>query len=58
MLASRAATDARDARAERRKLDDRAREARNDEILMAAGIYPGDPSLYPPAAPPAADPQD
>jgi hypothetical protein len=39
-----------------------AREARNDEELMAAGVHPGDPSLYPerledlfaPAAPSAA----
>lgn len=45
--ASRAASDARTQRAERRKLDDRAREARADEMLMAAGIYPGHPSLYP-----------
>jgi len=58
MRASRSATDARAERAERRKLDDCAREARNDEILMAAGIHPGHPSLYPPAEPPAADPQD
>lgn len=51
--ASRAATSTRARRAERRKLDDRAREARTDDILMAAGIYPGDPSLYPGAEPPA-----
>jgi hypothetical protein len=34
--------------------DDRRREARIDEELMAAGVYPGDPSLYP-TAPPASD---
>jgi len=28
---------------------DRGREARIDEELMAAGVYPGDPSLYPKA---------
>jgi hypothetical protein len=36
----------REQRAERRRMDDRAREARTDDILMAAGIYPGHPSLY------------
>lgn len=46
LAASRQASNTRARRAERRKLDDRAREARADEILMAAGIYPGDPSLY------------
>lgn len=46
LAASREASNARTRRAERRKLDDRAREARADELLMAAGIYPGDPSLY------------
>jgi hypothetical protein len=54
--ASRVASDARARRAERRHLDDRAREARADEMLMAAGIYPGDPSLYPTAEPPTTDP--
>jgi hypothetical protein len=51
--ASRRAASARQRRAERRHQDDRAREARTDDILMAAGIYPGDPSLYasPEAAP-------
>ena len=52
---ARAASDARTQRAERRKLDDRAREARADEILMAAGIRPGDPSLYAAPEPPAVD---
>ncbi len=54
LAASRESTNARTRRAERRKLDDRAREARADEILMAAGIHPGDPSLYasPEPAPP------
>jgi hypothetical protein len=51
--ASRRATSARERRAERRHQDDRAREARTDDILMAAGIYPGDPSLYAPTEPPA-----
>jgi hypothetical protein len=44
--ATRAESTRRARRAERRRLDDRAREARADEILMAAGIHPGDPSLY------------
>jgi hypothetical protein len=48
LMAARRDSDARTRRAERRKLDDRAREARADEILMAAGIRPGDPSLYAP----------
>lgn len=44
--AARAAATQREQRAERRRLDDRAREARADEILMRAGIHPGHPSLY------------
>ncbi len=44
--AGRAGADRRARRAERRRLDDRAREARADEILMSAGIHPGHPSLY------------
>lgn len=44
--AARAESERRNRRAERRRLDDRAREARADEILMSAGIYPGHPSLY------------
>ena len=57
LAASRESANARAHRAERRKLDDRAREARADEILMAAGIHPGDPSLYatPDPSPPETD---
>jgi hypothetical protein len=44
--ATRAAADRRARRADRRRLDDREREARADEILMSAGIHPGHPSLY------------
>ena len=44
--AARAESTRRNRRAERRRLDDRAREARADEILMSAGIHPGHPSLY------------
>jgi hypothetical protein len=29
------------------RLDGRGREARNDRLLAAAGVLPGDPSLYP-----------
>jgi hypothetical protein len=54
--ASRSAASARTQRAERRKLDDRAREARADEMLMAAGILPGDPSLYAATEPAAPSP--
>jgi hypothetical protein len=46
LAAGQDATTRRDRRAERRRQDDRAREARTDEILMAAGIHPGHPSLY------------
>ncbi len=45
--ASRAASDARARRAERRHLDDRAREARADEMLMAAGILSRRPEPVP-----------
>jgi hypothetical protein len=56
--ASRRAASARERRAERRHQDDRAREARTDDILMAAGILPGDPSLYAsPEPPPAEEPR-
>jgi hypothetical protein len=48
LVSARNESNARTQRAERRRLDDRAREARADEILMAAGIHPGDPSLYAP----------
>jgi hypothetical protein len=51
--ASRRAASARERRAERRHQDDRAREARTDDVLMAAGIFPGDPSLYANPEPPA-----
>jgi hypothetical protein len=51
--ASRRAASARERRAERRHQDDRAREARTDDVLMAAGIFPGDPSLYATPEPPA-----
>jgi hypothetical protein len=44
--AARVAATRREKRAQRRRLDDRAREARADEILMSAGIHPGHPSLY------------
>jgi hypothetical protein len=44
--AARDAATRRERRAERRRLDDRAREARADEILTRAGIHPGHPSLY------------
>jgi hypothetical protein len=50
------AASRRDRRAERRRQDDRAREARTDEVLMAAGIYPGHPSLY--VQQPDAEPAD
>lgn len=50
----------REARTERRQRNGAAREARADAALAAAGIRPGDPSLYgpvtePPAAAPAPD---
>ena len=38
---------ARKTRAARRHLADREREARADDALLAAGIAPGDPRLYP-----------
>ena len=46
-LIGRAGDDRRVARASRRPSDDAAREARVDEELLAAGIHPGHPSLYP-----------
>jgi hypothetical protein len=46
LVAGQDAASRRDRRASRRRLDDRAREARTDEILMSAGIHPGHPSLY------------
>ena len=47
LAASRRRTAARKARAARRHLADRQREARADDALLAAGIAPGDPRLYP-----------
>ena len=44
---ARRSAAARSARAERRHQADRAREARADDALAAAGIEPGDPRLYP-----------
>ena len=44
---ARRSAAARSARAERRHQADREREARADDALSAAGIEPGDPSLYP-----------
>jgi hypothetical protein len=51
LAAGQDAAGRRDRRAERRRQDDRAREARTDEILMAAGVHPGHPSLYPQSEP-------
>jgi hypothetical protein len=54
-LAARAADDRMARRAPATDRDsDRSREARIDEELMAAGVHPGDPSLYP-TAPSEAD---
>lgn len=47
LAASRRRSAARKARAARRHLADRERETRADDALAAAGINPGDPSLYP-----------
>jgi hypothetical protein len=47
LAASRRRASARKARAARRHLADRQREARADDALAAAGITPGDPRLYP-----------
>jgi len=47
LAASRRRASARKARAARRHLADREREARADDALLAAGIAPGDPRLYP-----------
>jgi hypothetical protein len=57
------APSARRKRSERRRLDGRAREALVDDHLLAAGIEPGDPSLYPRTeadlqAPPVQEPAD
>ena len=48
---------ARQARAARRHLADREREARADEALLAAGIAPGDPRLYPATRPTPDEPE-
>lgn len=48
LAAGRAAGEARRTRAEQRVRADALREARADNDLMAAGIYPGHPSLYAP----------
>lgn len=47
LAASRRSSAARKTRAARRQLADREREARADDALLAAGIAPGDPRLYP-----------
>ena len=47
LAASRRSSAARKTRAARRQLADREREARADDALLAAGITPGDPRLYP-----------
>jgi hypothetical protein len=50
-LVSRAAADAARSRAGARFQAERGGEARVDEELTAAGILPGDPSLYPTGPP-------
>ena len=50
----RRSSAARKARAARRHLVDREREARADDALLAAGITPGDPRLYPATGGPSA----
>lgn len=47
LAASRRRAAARKTRAARRHLADRQREQRADDALLAAGITPGDPRLYP-----------
>ena len=53
LAASRRRAAARKTRAARRHLADREREARADDALLAAGIRPGDPRLYPATGGPA-----
>lgn len=53
---TRSARHGRARRAERRHLDQAARETRADEALLAAGIGPGHPSLYAPREP--AEPEE
>lgn len=58
LAASRRRAAARKTRAARRHLADREREARADDALLAAGIRPGDPRLYPATGGPGeADPE-
>jgi hypothetical protein len=40
----------RGGRAQAARLVEEAREQRIDDVLLAAGIHPGDPSLRPPPA--------
>ena len=54
-LVSRAAADGQRARPRARLQTDDGRADRIDQELMAAGILPGDPSLYPTSPPVAAD---
>ncbi len=56
LAASRRRAAARQARAARRHLADRQREARADDALAAAGIEPGDPRLYPASGSPEPEP--
>src|SRR3954470_19311182 len=53
LAASRRRAAARKTRAARQHLADRERETRADEALLAAGIAPGDPRLYPATGGPA-----
>jgi hypothetical protein len=53
LAASRRRAAARKTRAARRHLADREREERADDALLAAGIAPGDPRLYPATGGPA-----
>jgi hypothetical protein len=53
LAASRRRAASRKARAARRHLADRERETRADDALLAAGIAPGDPRLYPATGGPA-----
>ncbi len=56
LAASRRKAATRQARAARRHLADRQREARADDALAAAGIEPGDPRLYPASGGPEPEP--
>ncbi len=58
LASARQSSAARSARAARRHRADREREERADDALLAAGIAPGDPSLYPATGgPPPAEPK-